>query len=104
MEVHFSTPPEGAQLSYYLVMTGVAGYVNAYTGISQRPNAQLLFNADRPLGQHSLQVRLVGDIVADREILVAYGPHHAFKDKKRSGPKHNTATRSVTIAVASRGG
>ena len=61
VEVHFSRPPEGNSITYYFVMTGLAGYVNAYTGIIQRPNAQSVFNADRPLGQHSLQVRLVGE-------------------------------------------
>ena len=54
-------------------MTGLAGYVNTYTGILQRPNAQLVFNPDRPLGQYSLQVRLVADLAADREILIADG-------------------------------
>ena len=40
VEVHFSTPPEGNNItSYVFVMTGLAGYVNAYTGIIQRPNA-----------------------------------------------------------------
>ena len=48
VEVHFSTPPEGNNITYYFVMTGLAGYVNAYTGIIQRPNAQLVFNIDRP--------------------------------------------------------
>ena len=31
VEVHFSTPPRGANITYYFVMTGLAGYVNAYT-------------------------------------------------------------------------
>lgn len=43
MELHVSTPPEGARVSYFLVMTGMAGYMNAYTGINQRPNARLVF-------------------------------------------------------------
>ena len=87
VEVHFSRPPEGNNITYYFVMTGLAGYVNAYTGIIQRPNAQLVFNPDRPLGQHSLQVRLVGDLQADREILIAYGARHGLKERKRPGPK-----------------
>ena len=87
VEVHFSRPPEGNNIAYYFVMTGLAGYVNAYTGIIQRPNAQLVFNPDRPLGQHSLQVRLVGDLQADREILIAYGARHGLKERKRPGPK-----------------
>jgi hypothetical protein len=81
----------------------VVGYVNAYTDTSQRPNAQLVLNADRPLGQHSWLLRLE-ELGADREILIAYGPRQVFKDKMRSGPNQNNATRSVTIAVASRGG
>jgi hypothetical protein len=50
VEVHFSTPPEGNNITYYFVMTGLARYVNAHPGIIQRPNAQLVFNLDRPLG------------------------------------------------------
>ena len=42
--------------------------MNAHPGIIQRPNAQLVFNLDRPVGRHSLQVRLVADLQADREI------------------------------------
>ena len=59
VEVHFSTPPEGNITKYDFVMTGLAGYVNAYTGIVQRPNAELVDNPDRPLRQRNLQVRLV---------------------------------------------
>ena len=99
VEVHFSTPPEGAQVSNYVVMTGMSGYANAYTGISQRPHAQLVFNVDRPLGQHSLPLRLVGDLGADREILIAYGARRRLKEKKRSWPKPERAQRSVTIAA-----
>lgn len=87
VEVNFSAPPEGATVRQYLVMTGVAGYINAYGNIAQRPNTQLVLNADRPLGQHSLQLRLIGEIAADRELVIAYGAKHSMKDKKRSGPK-----------------
>ena len=100
VEVHFTTPPEGAKISYYFVMTGAGGYVNAYTGITQRPNAQLVFNADRPLGQHSLQLRLVGDLGADREILIAYGSRHLIKERKRSAPKPKTAKKGVAVAAS----
>ena len=92
VEVHFSTPPEGNNITYYFVMTGLAGYVNAYPGIIQRPNAQFAFNPDRPLGQHNLQVRLVGDLQADREILIAYGARHGLKERKRPRPKLNKTT------------
>ena len=47
IEVHFSTPPEGNNITYYFVMTGLVG-------VCER------IHLDRPLGQHSLQVRLVG--------------------------------------------
>ena len=93
-----SNLPEGAKISYYFVMTGVGGYVNAYTGIIQRPNAQLVFHADRPVGQHRLQLRLVGDLGADREILIAYGSRHLLKEKKRSGPKSKKAKKGVTTS------
>ena len=46
VDVHFSRPPEGNNITYYFVMKGLAGYVNAYTGIIQRPNAQLVCNPD----------------------------------------------------------
>ena len=87
IEVNFSAPPEGNKVTYYFVMTGLAGYVNAYSGILDRANAQLKFNHDRPLGQHSLRMCLVGDLPAEREILIAYGARHALKDRQRPGPK-----------------
>ena len=93
VEVHFSTPPEGNNITYDFVIAGLAGYVNAYPGIIQRPNAQLVFNLDRPLGQHSLQVRLVGDLQADREILIAYVAQHGLKERKRPGPKLKKSSR-----------
>jgi len=103
IEVHFSTPPDGNSVTYYFVMTGLAGYVNAYTGIIQRPNAQLVFNLDRPLGQHSLQVRLVADLQADRETLMSYGARHGLKDKKPPGPKlKKVKKRSSGVGEAAR--
>ena len=100
IEVHFSAPPEGNKVTYYFAMTGLAGYVNAYTGIIQRPNAQLVFNPDRPLGQHSLRVCLVGDLPADREILIAYGARHVLKDRQRLGPKLKRRKTSAAPAAA----
>ena len=100
IEVHFSTPLEGNKVTYYFAMTGLAGYVNAYTGIIQRPNTQLVFNPDRPLGQHSLRVCLVGDLPADREILIAYGARHALKDRQRPGPKLKRRKTSAAPAAA----
>ena len=94
VEVHFSAPPEGSKVTHYCVMTGLAGYINGYTGIIQRPNAQLVFNVERPLGQHSLQVRLVADLAADREILIAYGARHLLRERKQPGPKLKKAKKS----------
>ena len=100
VEVNFSSPPEGNKVSYYFVMTGLAGYVNSYSGIIQRPNAHLVFNPDRPLGQYSLQVRLVGDLAPEREVLIAYGVRHLLKDKKRPGPKLKKPKKSGGEAAA----
>ena len=40
----------------YFVMTSPTGYVNSYSGIVQKANAQIVFDADRPLGQYSLKL------------------------------------------------
>ena len=68
-------------------MTSIAGYVNAYTNIAQRPNAQLVFNHDRPLGQYSLKVVLTQDLSENREILIAYGVKHMVRESKTRGRK-----------------
>ena len=36
-----------------------------------------------------MQVLLVGDMQADREILIAYGARHGLKERKRPRPKLN---------------
>ena len=77
--------------------------MNAYTGIIQRPTAQLFFlNPDRQLGQHSLQVRLVGDLQADREILIACGARHGLKERKRPGPNLKNKNSSIEALVLER--
>ena len=87
VEIHFSRTDVAEKATHYFVMTGVAGYVNTYTHIAQRPNAQLVFSPERPLGQYSLSLKLVVDVQAEREILIAYGPRHVVKEKRRAGPK-----------------
>jgi len=87
IEVNFSQQPSGEKTSKYLVMTSVVGYVNAYTNITQRPNAQLVFNPDRPLGQYSVVLKLTQDLCAGKEILVAYGSKHMVRERKPRGPK-----------------
>ena len=73
--------------------------MNCYKDIIQRPNAQLVFNPDRPLGQHSLRVCLVADLLADREILIGYGARHALKDRHRPGPKFKRRKKSAALAA-----
>ncbi len=64
----------------YKVMNHISGFVNSYTGIALRPNATLAWNADAPLGQRSLVIRIIKDIKLDAEILIGYGPEHNCKD------------------------
>eukprot|EP00974_Lingulodinium_polyedra_P079058 7656288-Lingulodinium_polyedra.AAC.1 len=68
-------------------MTSVAGYINAYTSIAQRPNAQLEFDNVRPLGQYSLNIALKHDLAGNREILISYGAKHLVHDRALRGPK-----------------
>ncbi|MCP4242246.1 MAG: hypothetical protein GY772_16955 [bacterium] len=57
-------------------MTGLAGFVNSSYGIVQRPSAVLEFNAERPLGEHSLVLKLAQTVTGGQEITIAYGPKH----------------------------
>ena len=95
VEVNFCKPPDTeTKVTKYFVMTSIAGYVNAYTNITQRPNAQLVFNHDRPLGQYSLKVVLTQDLSENREILIAYGAKHMVRSKKH-GPRLDGAARAA---------
>ena len=94
VEVNFSDPAGGAKVSKYLVMTSVVGYVNAYTNITQRANAQLAFNHERPLGQYSLSLKLTQDLAADKEILIPYGVKHLVRERKARGPKKIRKTQA----------
>ena len=97
VEANFCEPSDTeTKVVKYFVMTSIAGYVNAYTNITQRPNAQLLFDVDRPLGQYSLKLVLTQDLAADREILVAYGAKHLVRERKPCGLKVAGAKRKRT--------
>ena len=64
VEVNFCQPPDTeTKVVKYFAMTSIAGYVNAYTNITQRANAQVVFDVDRPLGQYSLKLVLTQDLV-----------------------------------------
>ena len=96
VEVNFCKPPDTeTKVTKYFVMTSIAGYVNAYTNITQRPNAQLVFNHDRPLGQYSLKVVLTQDLSENREILIAYGVEHVVREGKTHGPRLVGAARAA---------
>ena len=83
VEVNFFQPPDTeTKVVKYFAMTSIAGYVNAYTNITQRPNAQVVFDVDRALGQYSLKLVLTQDLAADREVLIAYGAKHIVRDRK----------------------
>ena len=97
-EAHFSAPPEGNNVTYYFVGAGLAGHVNAHAGIAQRPNTNLVFNPDRPLGQHSLHVLLLSDLASGREVLIAYGARHALMERMRRGPKLKTLNKRRVVA------
>ena len=72
VEVNFYQPPDrDTKVQRYFLMSGITGYVNAYTNITNRPNAQLVFNQERPLGQYSLSIHLTADLAESREILTA---------------------------------
>ena len=70
-------------MAKYFVMTSIAGYVNAYTNITQRANAQVVFDVDRPSGQYSLKLVLAQDLAAYREVMIAYGAKHMVRDRKQ---------------------
>ena len=67
----------------YFVMTSLTGFVQSFCGISQRANAKILFDPDRPLGQYSLKIELLQRLAEDREILISKGADYANKEKKK---------------------
>ena len=46
----------------YKVLTGIVGFVNDNHKISRKPNAELEVNPDAPLGEHTIQMRIVSPI------------------------------------------
>ena len=83
VEANFCEPSDTeTKVVKYFVMTSIAGYVNAYTNITQRANTQLVFDHDRALGQYSLKLVLLQDMPQDREILVSYGLKHSVRERK----------------------
>ena len=60
----------------YFVMTGVTAFVQNFCGISHRPNAKILFDPERPLGQYSLKIELLQKLAGDREIVISKGVDH----------------------------
>ena len=100
VELNFCVPPDTeTKVTKYFVMTSIAGYVNAYTNIAQRPNAQLVFNHDRPLGQYSLKVLLTQDLSENREILIAYGVKHMVRESKTHGAARAAKRRRKSEAA-----
>ena len=96
VEVNFCVPPDTeTKVTKYFVMTSIAGYVNAYTNIAQRPNAKLVFDHDRPLGQYSLKLLLTQDLSENKEILIAYGGRHMVRACKPRGPGKKRQTGPV---------
>ena len=87
VELNFCVPPDKeSKVTKYFVMASIAGYVNAYTNIAQRPNAKLVFDHDRPLQQYSLKLVLTQDLSENKEILIAYGGKHMVRVSKARGP------------------
>ena len=84
IKVNFSQGSDkDAPVARYFVMTSVTGFVQSYCGISQRANAKILFDSDRPLGQYSLKIELLQKLAEDREILISKGADYAPKGQKR---------------------
>ena len=84
-------------------MTSVLGYVAAFTDISQRPDAQLMFNHGRHVGMYSGYLMLVQDLGQCTEMFVAYGANHMVGERKPRGARANGAVsrRAVVSPQAS---
>lgn len=78
-------PEDEAPHARYKVMTSAAGFVNSSYGIMQRPNAVLVFHADRPWGDYNLVLKTTAVIPATKEITIGYGPLHPLGAGKRRG-------------------
>ena len=75
----------------YFVMTGVTAFVQNFSGISHRPNAKILFDPERPLGQYSLKIELLQKLAVDREIVISKGADHTAPGRPKE--KRSKATK-----------
>ena len=78
VELYFQGLEAGEPIVRYKVMNQLVGFVNDFHNIQQRANAVLTWNPDRPLGQHSLMLKLINHVAAEQEILINYWPNHCF--------------------------
>ena len=85
VELHFQGPEAGQHIVRYKVMNQLVGFVNDFHGIQQRNNAMLVWNRDRPLGQHSLVLKLITNLAKEQEILIDYGPKHSLRKQRKKG-------------------
>ena len=77
IKVNFSQGSDKeSPVARYFVMTSVTAFVQSYCGISHRPNAKILFDPERPLGQYSLKIELLQKLAVDREIVISKGVDH----------------------------
>ena len=84
IKVNFSQGSDkGAPVARFFVMTSVTRFVQSYCGISHRPNAKILFDSDRPLGQYSLKLQLLQSLAEDREIVISKGADYATKGQRK---------------------
>ena len=73
VELYFQGPEGGEPTVRYKVINQLVGFVNDFHNIQQRANAVLTWNPDRPLGQHSLMLKLTSQVAKEQEILIYYG-------------------------------
>ena len=84
IQVNFSQGSDvDTKVARYFAMTSLTGFVQSFCGISQRANAKILFDPDRPLGKYSLKIELLQRLAEDREILISKGADYANKEKKK---------------------
>ena len=84
-ELYFQGLEAGEPIVRYKVMNQLVGVVNDFHTIQPRANAVLTWNPDRPLGQHSLVLKLITNLAKEQEILIDYGPKHRFRKQRKTG-------------------
>ena len=77
----------------YFVMTSLTGFVQSFCGISQRANAKIWFDPDRPLGQYSLKLQLLQSLAEDREIVISKGADYATKGQRKGAKAPKSEAR-----------